>query len=193
MIMSFIVYFGGFKMPTGLRLVFSCWFVLVLAIAADAASKVKTGKWEYIGSGQSDSTYGSGWADTVYTETYSDYPQEIQKSLENLKSESERAAIRQILDELDNKLPRELLRLRLAVEVCQEIACRGVSSDTVHRYVEAYTDMRRAEDLHQTGLRNAAASERSSYISAGATIISLFSFFVAVLGYRRKSAERPVQ
>jgi hypothetical protein len=67
--------------------------------------------------------YDNGWGD--YS-TPIDYSQEIKKSVELLKSETERSGIKQITDELDTKSNRDILALTLAPDVCQEIACRGV-------------------------------------------------------------------
>jgi hypothetical protein len=114
-----------------------------------------------------------------------DYDQEISKSLERLNSETERLAIKDILAELDQKSNREILALKLAPDVCQEIACRGVSPDTAHRYVEAYADKRVNDDAHQTALRNAAAAERSVLIAAMAASVSLLSLLISGLSYRR--------
>jgi hypothetical protein len=115
------------------------------------------------------------------------YTQEIMKSLERLKSETERLAITQIIAELDKKSYRDILGLKLAPDVCQEIACRDVSPDTVRRYVVAYADMRIADDAHQTALRNAAAAERSALIAVAAASVSLLSLLISVLSYRRTS------
>jgi hypothetical protein len=69
--------------------------------------------------------------------------------------------------------------------MCQEIACRGVSTDTARRYVEAYSGMRVADDAYQTALRNAAAAERSTLIAAAAASVSLLSLLISGLGYWR--------
>lgn len=114
-----------------------------------------------------------------------DYNEEIRKSLERLKSETERSAIGHILADLDKKSNREILGLKLAPDVCQEIACRAVSPDTARRYVEAYSGMRVADDAYQTALRNAAATERSTLIAAAAASVSLLSLLISVLSYRR--------
>jgi hypothetical protein len=127
-----------------------------------------------------DTTYGT----SDYTQSI-DYSQEIKKSVELLKSETERAATKQITDDLDTKSNRDILALKLAPDVCQEIACRGVSTDTVRRYVVAYWDMRTADVAQQTALRNAAAAERSTLIATATASVSLLSLLISVLSYRR--------
>jgi len=111
--------------------------------------------------------------------------QTFTKSVERLKSEKERLAIKQILTELDNKSNRELLALRLTPEICEELDCRGASPNTVRRYVEAYAAERVVEDTHQTALRNANAADRSTFIAATSAIFSLVSVLISVLSYRR--------
>jgi hypothetical protein len=113
------------------------------------------------------------------------YPQEITKSVERFHSEAERLAIKDILAELDKKSNREILGLKLAPDVCQEIACLGISPDTVRRYVAAYADMRVADDAHQTALRNAAAAERGTLIAAAAANVSLLSLLISGLSFWR--------
>jgi hypothetical protein len=94
-------------------------------------------------------------------------------------------AIKDILAELDKKSNREILGLKLAPDVCQEIACLGISPDTVRRYVAAYADMRVADDAHQTALRNAAAAERGTLIAAAAASVSLLSLLISGLSFWR--------
>jgi hypothetical protein len=117
--------------------------------------------------------------------TPTDSSQEIRSSLERIALEAERLAIGPILDDLQKKSYLEILALRLAPNVCQEIACRAVPPETARRYVEAYAAERVVEDAHQTALRNAAAAERSAFFAAGAAIISLLSLSISALSYRR--------
>jgi hypothetical protein len=114
-----------------------------------------------------------------------DYSQPIAKSLERLQSETERTALTEILGELDKKTYSEIVTLKLSPDVCQEIACRSVSTDTAKQYISAYYDMRIAEDNHDTALRNAAASERSSFVAVVNATVSLLALAVSVLGFRR--------
>jgi hypothetical protein len=111
--------------------------------------------------------------------------QSITESTKHLKSEKERSAIKQILAELDNKSNRELLTLRLTPQICEELDCRGASSNTVRRYVEVYAAARITEDTLQTALRNAEAAERSTFIAATSASVSLVSVFISILSYRR--------
>jgi hypothetical protein len=130
----------------------------------------------------------TGWYDTGYGYSdYSpiDYSEEIKKSLARLNSEAERLAIDHILADLATKSSSEIFGLKLATDVCQEIACRGVSPDTAHRYVDAFADKRVSDDAHQTALRNAAAAERNTFIAAAAAGVSLLSLLVSGLSYRR--------
>ena len=131
--------------------------------------------------GSSTASSGSSATDTF--EDY--YPEEFNKSLEHFHSGAERLAIKDILADLDKKSNREILSLKLAPDICQEIACQGVSPDTVRRYVAAYAEMRIADDAHDTALRNAAAAERSTLFAGAAVIISLLSFSLGALNYRR--------
>ncbi|MDQ6867424.1 MAG: hypothetical protein M3178_03080 [Pseudomonadota bacterium] len=133
-------------------------------------------------------TYTSFFPDTYGTYDYStpvDYSQEIKKSVELLKSETERLAIGQILADLATKSSSEIFGLKLATDVCQEIACRGASPDAAHRYVAAYADKRAADDAHQTALRNAAAAEWSVVIAAAAASVSLLSLLISGLSFWR--------
>ncbi|MGH6848398.1 MAG: hypothetical protein ACREC0_13475 [Methylocella sp.] len=109
----------------------------------------------------------------------------IKKSLERVESESERLAIEQIITELDKKSNRDLLTLKLASHICQDIDCRDVSPDMVRRYFEVYAEARVAEDTHQTALRSAAAAERSTLIATVSASVSLLSLLISVLSYRR--------
>ena len=123
------------------------------------------------------SSGGSSSSSIDYSNTPS-YTQEIRQSLERLNSGTERLAVGQILDELDTKSNREILVLKFAPDVCQEIACRAVSPDTAHRYVAAYADARVAEDAHRTALW-------SVLIAAATASVSLLSLLISVLSYRR--------
>jgi hypothetical protein len=128
--------------------------------------------------------YGSSYYDTS-TPLREDYNEGIKKSLERLTSETERLAIGQILAELDKKSYREILALKLAPDVCQELACRAVSSTTVRHYVDAFDSMRVADDAHEAALRSSAASEWSTLIAAASASVSLLSLLISALSYRR--------
>jgi hypothetical protein len=120
------------------------------------------------------------------TDTFPDYyPEEINKSIEHFHSGAEQLAIKEILADLDKKSSREILSLKLAPDVCQEIACQGVLRDTVRRYVVEYSQMRIADDAHETALRNAAAAERSTLFAGVAVIVSLLSLLLSAFNYRR--------
>ncbi len=123
---------------------------------------------------------------STYTPNYTSYySPEIQKSIESLKSESERSAVRKIIEDLDLKPSNEIFRLTLpAIDVCQEIACLGVSSDKVKGYVEAYWEKRKADEANAIARRSAAAEELNALIAAAALCISLVSLLLSALGYR---------
>ena len=104
--------------------------------------------------------------------------------MESLKSEAERQASGPFIDELQTKSSLEIFRLKLAPDVCQQIACRALPPDTARRYVVAYADMRIA-DAHQTALRNAAAAERSTLIAAAAAGVSQLSLLISFLTFWR--------
>ena len=115
---------------------------------------------------------------------YTDYSKDIKAAVAAIKSEKERVAVDQIFDELEKKTYREIVDLKVASNVCQEIACGALSSNTAHQAVENYYDMRIAVDAHNTAMRNAAAAERSSFIAFASATIAFFALTVSGLSFR---------
>jgi hypothetical protein len=186
MIISFITYIWEAFMTLrgiiiGIAVCFSATIFVSSGWSQSHPSRKRTTSYSY-------DTYTSFFPDTYGTYDYSqpiDYSQEIKKSVESLKSEAERQASGPFIDELQTKSSLEIFRLKLAPDVCQQIACRAFSPDTARRYVVAYADMRVADDAHQTALRNAAAAERSMLIAAATASVSLLSLVISALSYRR--------
>jgi hypothetical protein len=147
---------------------------LIIGIAVSLSATVFAGhRWSQSQPNRTDASYDTGY----------DPIEAIKKSLEllDLESKTESRAIEQILDELKKKSNRELLILKLASHLCQDIDCLGVSPDTARRYVEAFVESRLAEDTHQPALRNAAAAELSTRIAAASASVSFLSLLISVL------------
>jgi len=111
--------------------------------------------------------------------------EDIDKAVGRLNSLVERSAIREIFSELDKKSYREILFLKLAPDICQEIECRGAAPDTVRHYVEGYSQERVAADNHETAMRSAAASERSGLIAIASAALSFVSLLISMLAFLR--------
>lgn len=132
--------------------------------------------------------------DTFTSYSPDDYNAEIKKSAELLKSEAERQASGPFIDELQTKSSLEVFRLKLAPDVCQQIACRALSPDTARKYIEQFEVLRVAQDRQNTTQRSAAAAERSAaaaesntHIAEAALGFSFLSLLISFLAYWRMS------
>jgi hypothetical protein len=136
------------------------------------------GYTDYSYSPGTDYSYSPGYS-ASYSPGYTDYYYPINQSIDRLTSTVERSAIPKILVELNNKTYLELASLKLAPDVCREIACLGASTETVRRYVEEYSAMRIAADNHETAVRSAAASETSIGIALASAGIAFFALLIS--------------
>lgn len=128
--------------------------------------------------------YSTDSAYPSYTKSI-DYTSGIKKSVAQLKSEVDRIAIPQIMEDLSTKDTLEILRVKFASDICQEVSCRGAAPETVKKFVEEYSSARAVEDSHNVALRNAAATERNGLFTLGAGVVALFSLFLGVLNFRQ--------